>query len=172
MPIQQFTNPSITHEQAQVIVDILIRQCNMIEARDAGDRAEFPELYDDDYSRGRNHSDTASVLAGFQPNTTIPDMTITKRNYGLMHCQPELESDTAVVQIYSDNASLNTREIRTKCSTYNVQNSNKRFCVFQFRMSKSGHLTSVDLLTLDERANVVLKENIYAYRARIIQASA
>ena len=39
-------------------------------------------------------------------------------------------------------------------------------------MSEKEHLTNVDLLMLDNRANVTLKENIYKYRARIITASA
>lgn len=172
MPITPFTNPYITQEQVQAIVDILIHQCDLIEQRNNANQVQFPELYDADYMSGRGHGDAAAVLAGFQPSTAIPNMTITKRHYGRIHCQPELESDTAIVQIYSGDASLNIEEIKNKCATYNTQASAKRFCIVQFRMSEKGHLTSVDLLTLDNRANVTLRENIYRYRARVIRAIA
>ena len=172
MPILPFTNPYITQEQAQAIVDILVYQCNSIEQRNYANQARFPNLQDADYMRGRGHGDTGAVYAGFQPDVAISGMTITKRHYGRIHCQPELESDTAIVQIYSGDASLNIEEIRNKCATYNAQDSTKRFCIIKFRMSERGHLTSVDLLTLDHQANVSLREPIYRYRASIIHAIA
>lgn len=172
MPILPFTNPYVTQEQVQAIVDILVLQCNSIEQRNNDNQAQYPNLYDADYMSGRGHGDTGAVYAGFQTDTVIPDMTITKRHYGRIHCQPEIESDTAIVQIYSGDASLNIEEIRNKCATYNTQASAKRFCIIQFRMSERGHLTSVDLLTLDHQANVTLKEPIYRYRARIMPAIA
>ena len=122
--------------------------------------------------RGKTHSDTAAVLAGFQPDTEIPDMVITKRKYGRIHCQPELESITAIIQIYSGDTTLDNDEILCKCATYNTSESEKKYCIVQFRMSEKGHFTNVDLLMLDNRANVTLKENVYKYRARIITASA
>ena len=172
MPVLPFTNPYITQNQAQAIVDILIHQCDLIEQRNNENQARYPDLEDDDYMSGRGHGDTGAVYAGFKPGAVIPGMAITKRHYGRIHCQPELESDTAIVQIYSGDASLNIEEIRNKCATYNTQASTKRFCIVQFRMSEKGHLTSVDLLTLDNRANITLRENIYRYRARIIRAIA
>lgn len=172
MPIQAFENPYITIEQAQAIVNIITHQCALIERRNTADRVDFPELYDADYMKGRTHSDTSAVLAGFQENTVIPGMTITKIQYGIMHWQPLLESETAVVQIYSSDASLNIKEIKAKCARWNTGESTKRFCVFQFRTSKKGHLTGVDLLDFDVNAKVIRRETIYKYRAITLKKTA
>ena len=169
MPIQPFINPYITELQVQTIVDILIYQCNLIEQRNNTNHAQFPELEDAEYMRGRGHGDTGAVYAGFQPNTAIPGMTITKLPYGRGLCLPQLESETIVLQIYGDGASLNIDEIKNKCATYNIENSNKKFCVIQFRTSSRGHLTGVDLIQFDNASNIVAKETIYTFRARILR---
>ena len=172
MPIQAFENPYITIEQAQAIVNILTHQCALIERRNTADRVDFPELYDADYMKGRTHSDTSAVLAGFQEDTNIPGITITKIQYGRIHCQPQLESESAVMQIYSSDSSLKTDEIKEKCATYNGDDSNKKFCVFRFRTSSKGHLTGVDLIQFDANANIISTETIYKYRARTLRVSA
>lgn len=172
MPIQLFANPYITRDQAQAIVDILIHQCDLIERRYADNQNNYPELYDNEYMKGRTHGDTGAVLAGFQENSVIPGMTITKIQYGIMHWQPLLESETAVVQIYSSDASLNIKEIKAKCARWNTGESTKRFCVFQFRTSKKGHLTGVDLLDFDVNAKVIRRETIYKYRAITLKKTA
>lgn len=162
----------LTSAQINAILGILIRQCNMIAQREKNDKAHFPELYDEDYMRGRKHSYTASVLAGFQENADIPDMIVRKHAYGINHWQPELVSESAVVQIYSNNASLNIKEIKQKCSEHNIPDSQTEFIVFQFSLNSEGYLEKVDIVKFDNQANVLSRQQIFKREGKVTQLSA
>lgn len=165
-------NNWLTAEQIDSIVKIIIKQCDLIEQREEDNNKNYPDLYDEDYMHGRRHGYTASVLAGFQVNTYVPDMIISKVKYGICHCQPELSSDTVVVQLYSSDATLKTEEIKIKCKKHNTSNSEKHFLVFQFSLSRKGKLLKVDVVDFDCNANEISRKTVFTSRAKIIRISA
>lgn len=111
----------LNDEQKNAIIDILKEQCLCIQKANALERDMFPNLYDAQYMSGRHHSNTAKVYAGFQEDTLIPGMMIKKISYGVQKWQPEISSDTAVIQLYNDSAGkeLKSNEVRSKCALYN-----------------------------------------------------
>ena len=89
----------LNDDQKNAIIDILKEQCRCIQKANALERYMFPNLYDAQYMSGRHHSNTAKVYAGFQEDTLIPGMVIKKVSYGVQKWQPEISSDTAVIQL-------------------------------------------------------------------------
>ena len=158
------TDIPISKLQMEAIIAILSNQCSLLTLRDAKNRKEYPELYDDFYIKGRRHSNTAAILAGFQENTFIPGMRIQKKKYGRIHWQPEITSDKAIIHIYSNEAGLNTNEIKKKCAQYNIMGSTKEYCIIQFFASKKGRLNRVDFIRLDRYANIYSRSAVYSYR--------
>lgn len=154
----------ISDSQMEAIIAILFSQCHLLALRDAKNQIDYPELYDDFYMKGRRHSNTAAVLAGFQEDTVIPGMTIRKKNYGRIHWQPELTSKTAILHIYSSEASLNTVEIKKMCALYNTKESVQEYCIIQFFLSKKSRLNRVDFLRLDRFAHINSRSTVYSYR--------
>lgn len=125
----------------------------------------FPNLYDVQYMSGRRHSNTAKVYAGFQEDTEIPGMSIEKISYGIQKWQPELSSDTAVIQLYNKTAGekLKTNEVKSKYELYNKIGSQKRYGIIQFRMTDKNRLQWVKLFTLDVNAEIVHEEELYRH---------
>ena len=91
----------LTEEQIEVSVSILKKQCERIEERNQKLSDDFPDLFDELYYTGRGHGDTGAVYAGFTEATEIPDMKVYRVKYGRGYWQPELHSDTAVIQLYN-----------------------------------------------------------------------
>ena len=149
--------------QLEAIISILLKQCSLIVAREATDRKDYPELYDELYMKGRKHSYTAAVLAGFQESTSIPGMRIKKQKYGRIHWQPEIIGESVILQIYSSEASLKTREIREKCTQYNVAGSPIEYCILQFFLNRKGRLSKVDLVKLNKEARIISRVPVYSY---------
>lgn len=172
MDLIPFSDEYIPEAQAEAIVSIIAHQCDLIEARDAQNEIDYPELYDDDYLSGRKHSYAANIYAGFQETTVLPGMEITKRSYRKIHRQPQIESNTAVVQIYSSEVKFSSDEIKTKCSEYNNEGSEKRFLVLQFWTSKRGHLTRVEVVHFNESVDVISRTVIFKFRAQPIRIAA
>ena len=108
----------LNDEQKNAIIDILKEQCLCIQKANALERDMLPNLYDAQYMSGRHHSNTAKVYAGYQEDTLIPGMMIKKISYGVQKWQPEISSDTAVIQLYNDSAGkeLKSNEVRSKCA--------------------------------------------------------
>ena len=106
----------LNDEQKNAIIDILKEQCLCIQKANALERDMLPNLYDAQYMSGRHHSNTAKVYAGYQEDTLIPGMMIKKISYGVQKWQPEISSDTAVIQLYNDSAGkeLKSNEVRSK----------------------------------------------------------
>lgn len=94
----------LTNEQISAIVEGLIKVCGRIRERDRQSIEDFPDLYDKNYYSGRKHGDTAAVYSGFASTVQVPDMSIISVPYGRNHYQPELHSDTAVIQLYNETA--------------------------------------------------------------------
>lgn len=164
----------LTEEQIKTIVNILKNQCDRIEERNKKLSEDFPDLFDELYYVGRRHGDTGAVYAGFTETTKIPNMEVHRIKYGRSYWQPELHSDTAVIQLYNSGAGskLKTDEIREKCEQYNYTGSKKKYGVIQFWMSTKGHLTRAELVEFDEKANQVKRVLIYKYNAKLISFAA
>lgn len=160
----------LKQEQISTIIEILIRQCDRIEERNQKIGQEFPDLYDEQYYARRGHGDTGAVYAGFKESTVIPGMTIKKIEYGRGHWQPELHSETAVIQLYNVDAGkqLNSKEIREKCGRYNQPDSLKRYGVIQFSMSRKGHLIGAELVEFNENGKQTRRTVIYKYSGKLI----
>lgn len=156
----------LTEEQIEVIVSILKKQCERIEERNQKLSDDFPDLFDELYYTGRGHGDTA----GFTEATEIPDMKVYRVKYGRGYWQPELHSDTAVIQLYNSGAGkvLDSIEIKDKCRQYNYAGSQKKYGAIQFWTSKKGHLTRAELVEFDEKGSEVKRTIIYKYNAKLI----
>lgn len=155
----------LNDEQKKAIVDILINQCQCIQKASEMEQDMFPNLYDEKYMSGRHHSNTAKVYAGFQEDTEIPEMSIKKISYGIQKWQPELSSNTAVIQLYSYAAGekIKTNEVKSKCALYNRVESTKRYGIIQFKINEKNRLQWVKLLTLDAAAEVIHEEELYRH---------
>lgn len=162
----------LSTNQIKTIIDILLHQCELIAQQEKNAQKHYPELYDEDYMRGRKHSYTAAVLAGFKEDTIIPNMIVRKRRYGKLHCQPELSSDTVIVQLYSDQTVLKNEEIRQKCKEFNSTNSAKRYLIIQFSLGAAGYLRKVDIVNLDGSAKEISRETIFKKTSNIMRISA
>ena len=146
----------LNDEQKNAIIDILKEQCLCIQKANALERDMFPNLYDAQYMSGRHHSNTAKVYAGFQEDTLIPGMMIKKISYGVQKWQPEISSDTAVIQLYND------------CALYNQCGSQKRYGIIRFKLTDKGLLQWVKLINFDEKAEVVHEEELYRHIGKTI----
>lgn len=160
----------LNDDQKNAIIDILKEQCLCIQKSNAMERDMFPNLYDAQYMSGRHHSNTAKVYAGFQEDTLIPGMMIKKVSYGVQMWQPEISSDTAVIQLYNDSAGkeLKTNEVRRKCALYNQCGSQKRYGIIQFKLTDKGLLQWVKLINLDEKAEIVHEDVLYRHIGKTI----
>ena len=160
----------LSNDQKKAIIDILKEQCRCIQEANAIERDMFPNLYDAQYMSGRHHSNTAKVYAGFQEDTLIPGMSVKKICYGVQKWQPEISSDTAVIQLYSDSAGriIKTDEVRSKCAVYNQCGSQKRYGVIRFKLTDKGLLRWVKLIDLDEKAEIVHEEVLYRHIGKTI----
>ena len=163
----------LNDDQKNAIVDILKKQSQCIQKAYAVEQDLFPNLYYAKYMSGRHYSNTAKVYAGFQEDTLIPGMSVKKINYGVQKWQPEISSDTAVIQLYSDSASrkLKTYEVRSKCALYNQCGSQKRYGVIRFKLTNKGLLRWVKLIDLDEKAEIVHEEELYRHIGKTIPFS-
>lgn len=119
------------------------------------------KLYYEPYTTYRKkHSLTAAVLSGFSPFAFLVEGVKTEDlKYGLANnlCLPELHTDSAIIQIYSDGAKpLNNTIVRNRCKEFNLAGSDKpHFLIIQFSASKNGTLSSIHAIYPDENCNVV-----------------
>ncbi len=167
-----FEDNYLSQEQAQAIIRVLEHQCNLIEEKERRNERDYPDLYDEDYMKGRTHSRTAQIYAGFHDGDVLLDMSISKINYGKYHIQPQLESNIAIIHMYSSEASFKIDEIKAKCSEYNTEGSFKKYIALKFYTGKSGRLTQVKLLHFNEYANIISETQIYSYKSSVLDFAA
>ena len=165
------TDSYITKEQIDAISKIIINQSDELAEMEKENRKNHPELYDEDFMRGRKpYDNTGCILSGFRETIKIPEMTVKKIRYGKNRMQPELESDTAIVQIYSSGAKFTTNEIRQK--SQKAISENKAFFVFQFYLNSKAMLNRIDLVRLDRNANEISRDIVYERAIKTIRYSA
>ena len=160
MSFVNIDNTYITKEQIDTIRKIIIAQADELSGMEKENRKKHPGLYDKDYMRGRNqYNGTSCILSGFRETTIIPGIKVKKISYGLNRMQPELESSTAIIQIYSSGAVFTTEEIKQK--SRKAASVSKAFFIFQFYLNSNALLNKIDLVQLDGNANEVLRNTIY-----------
>lgn len=125
-------------------------------------------LYYEPYTTYRKkYSLTAAVLSGFSPSAfSVEGVKTEDLKYGLANnlCLPELHSDSAIIQIYSDGAKpLNNAIVRNRCKEFNLVGSAKpQFLIIQFSASKDGILSAIHAMYPDENCNVVDEKVLFA----------
>lgn len=84
--------------------------------------------------------------------------------------QPELYSDTAVIQLYNSGVGkvLKLSKIRNKCKQYNCAGSQKKYGAVQFWTSPKGHLTRAELVEFDEKGSEINRTSLYKHNAKAI----
>lgn len=108
---------------------------------------------------------TAAVLSGFAPGNFLEEgVQVTDLKYGLSTnelTQPELSTDAAIIQIYSNGAKpLLNKIVKDRCRTYNNESiCGKRFVYISFNASKDGLLKAITINYPDANCqNVEIKE--------------
>lgn len=158
----------ITSEQIEAIKTIIIHQADLLAKEEKFKREFFSDLHYENYMKGRNqYSNTLGILSGFRKTTKLPEMQVREICYGLHLVQPELESETAIVQIYSSGSKLKTKEIKQK--SRKAASIGKSFFIFQFYLNSNALLNKIDLVQLDGNANEVSRNTIYTRTPQMIR---
>lgn len=161
MPSLEFKSNLLTKAQADIIVDTLVPHCNLLET-------SMPALemfYDEEFCHNRASSAITAYMYKAFRTINVPDMVFRAHPYGKGYYLPELESDNVLLQVYGKSCDLKSIEIKNNCAHYNKMASNKRYGILKVLMSDKGHLTTIKLLTLDAKANVLREDTLYRYRS-------
>ena len=131
------------------IVDTIQCQCRIFQKDEKVMKSHIYELYE---NRREKYILTAYVLSGFAPvKFNMEGVKITDLKYGLNTCplyQPELYTDTAVIQIYSSGAKAqDTQLVKERCQQYNSDDQMRpHFLLIQFTADKEGYLEKIDAI--------------------------
>ncbi len=153
----------LSQSQIDIIVATISSRCNAY--RELEKRVQ--SFYYEPYTTVRRKENlTSAVLSGFAPGKfQTTDITPTDINYGLNDklCQPELHTDKAILQIYSDGAvPLNNQIVKARCEEYNGEElSSKRFLLVIFHASKEGVLNSVEVLYPNSKCAIIERKEVY-----------
>ena len=124
----------------------------------------FYEPYTD--RRGK-YCVTAAVLSGFAPGFfSEKGVQVKDLKYGLSTnelTQPELSTDAAIIQIYSNGAKpLSNKIVKDRCRKYNNESTcGKRFVYISFNASKDGLLKAITINYPDANCQTVEIKEIY-----------
>ena len=111
----------------------------------------------------KKHNLTSVVLSGFAPTFFNMENVETKDlSYGAANlCQPELHTDSAIVQIYSDGAkpmkNAIVQERKLNCKNGEIPH----FLIIQFVASKNGALSAIRALYPDENCKIIEEKTLY-----------
>lgn len=148
----------------EIIIDTIKRQCLRFREYEK----QRQNLFYEPYSKTRKKYDlTAAVLSGFAPdrfkhkNVHVQDL-----QYGLhtnQLSQPELTTDTAIIQIYSDGAApLKNKIVQERCAAYNRDSLNRpQFLIIRFAADKSGQLKKIEVIYPNEVCEIIERKTIY-----------
>lgn len=108
-------------------------------------------FYEPYTNRRGKYNVTAAVLSGFAPGIFSEEgVQVEDLKYGLSTnelTQPELSTDTAIIQIYSNGAKpLSNKIVKDRCKKYNDESTGgKRFVYISFNVSKKGDLKAISI---------------------------
>ena len=152
----------ITAKQQREICGIIQTQCRRFQEMEREYRTLFYEPY---IAMRQKHSVTAAVLSGFTPTTAITGFEINIIQYGLHDklAQPELKSERAILQIYSNGSSLNAKVFMERCAEYNKDFSTLPvFMPIIFFTDAKGYLNRINAVLPNEKGVQVQQFPLYA----------
>ena len=161
-------------EFQQMIVDTIKQQCYCYKQIVAQEK----KLYYEPYSNRRSkYKVTAAVLSGFAPDRFMKDgIEVKDLCYGLRTnslVQPELITDTAVLQLYSNTATpYKNNIVLERCQQYNgAAKENRRFIIIRFWVDKIGNLKRIEAHYPDENGKILESKILYKRTIIALRAS-
>lgn len=157
------------------IVMVINKQCELYRKSEK----ETKKLYYEPYSKRREkYCTTAAVLSGFAPDrfrfegVTVRDLQYGPKN-NLLY-QPELISNAAVIQVYSNGANpLKNKIVIERCEEYSANlEALQRFFLIRFTVNKEGFLTKVAALLLNENCEIEETKVLFSNRIGFVQSIA
>ena len=154
----------LTPELESTIVNTIKSQCSRF--RDA--KKQEKDLYYEPYAKRRKKYElTAAVLSGFAPDRfSFSNLQVHDLKYGLNGSlyQPELITDTAIIQIYSSGANPHKNMIvQERCRNYNGHSENeKKFLIIKFRADETANLKKVEVILLGETCQLKESKTLYS----------
>ena len=128
-------------------------------------RQEEEELYYQPYMKARTqHTLTGAVLSGFAPeNFRMPGITVIDLEYGSNHlCQPEIQSDKAIIQIYNKSSKLKAKVIEERCRQHNGDSAARpQFLLIVFDASEKSGLRTIEAQYLNADAELLESQKLY-----------
>lgn len=143
----------LSNTLAEKIVKTVRRQCCIFQKDEQMIRRN---LYGPYTQRRQKYNLTAYVLSGFAPGRFIMNgVTVQDIQYSLPTAplfQPELHTDTAIIQIYSNGAKLqDNKVVQERCKEHNgTQQNGPHFLLIRFSADKDGQLKRIEALYLNE----------------------
>lgn len=154
----------ISSNLEKAIIDTIEQQCLRYREHVKREKSLFYAPYT---KTRKKHALTAAVLSGFAPGRfCLKEVQTQDLSYGLQNnalVQPELYTETAVIQIYSNSATpLDNTVVQKRCKEYNGEaHSEKRFLLVIFTADKHGYLKKIDIKYPNENCQIVESKNIY-----------
>ena len=153
----------LTKVQQQEITTIIAERCRRFRSFEK----QFDSLFFEPYTVMRHkHTLTSAVLSGFAPNAfNIDGITSETVNYGLQDklAQPELKTQNAVFQIYSNGSDLKGNLIKRRCEALNGEDScGQIFFLIVFYATGKGELKQIEACFLNAEAQITERQTIYS----------
>ena len=156
----------------QAIIETIKKQCLRYRQLEVYASSIYYELYS---NRREKYAVTAAVLSGFAPDRFEMDgIVVGNVTYGLSTnrlTQPELISDVAVIQFYSNGARpYQNKIVLERCRQYNVSKEAKQFLLIRFWVDKKGNLAKIEAQLPNAggmiiESKLLYKRPIIAFRA-------
>lgn len=152
----------LTDRQIQEINNTIVNACIRYRAYDK----QFGTLFYEPYTVMRKKNTvTTAVISAFSPEVcNISGFTSKDINYGAHGklSQPELTSDNAIIQIYSNGSDLKGNPIKERSATYNQDLSGKPlFMIVVFSVDKDGMLSRIEIKIPDVSGIIIDTQTIY-----------
>ena len=152
----------LTDLQIEEIVKTISNTCIRYRAYDK----QFKDLFYEPYTTMRKKASvTSAVISAFSPDRChISGFTSQDIYYGLHNqlTQPELISDSVVLQIYSNGSDLKGKPIKEKSELYNRDLTTLPiFMIIVFSASKEGWLNQIQIKLPDVTGEIIDEEIIY-----------
>ena len=153
----------LTKTQQQQIAAVIGERCRRFRSFEK----QFYALFFEPYTVMRHkHTLTSAVLSGFAPNALkIDGITSETVNYGLQDklAQPELKTQNAVFQIYSNGSDLKGNLIQKRCQEFNGKDAcGPIFFLIVFYATGKGELKRIEACFLDAEAQITERQTIYS----------
>lgn len=157
-------NNILSDNLEKVIIDTIKKQCFLYKQVERQTR----NLYYEPYSKRRKKYDlTAAILSGFAPDRfKVEGVCVEDLQYGLDYnplVQPELTTDTVIVQLYSNGAKpLKSKTVLDRCKAYNDSSKKtKRFIIILFSVNKNGDLRKIEAVYPNKNGEIIERKTLH-----------